>query len=453
MLNKPPNDPAKNLVTKNCELIVENYRIYKDNNGCLYNVNLSKVDIKKNLYSKYVFYHIQLLVNEKRKMFNLITRWGEFGEEGQYQNTPFTDIEEAIKEFNKVFHTKTKNNWDTIKINFDLFEKKHNKYEIIKLTEKRPVINDIIDYFNEELKNINIKITKDYNDILNPNSKELILNLIQSTFSEKKERYNSYDYNNNKNTKFNVLYFSKESLDKGISILNELSILNDKLIDLKDKIDNMKISEKNLENENSPYNINKKEYREVSQKILQLSNSYYEIIPYMQNTYEIKPINNFSKIKEEMKRILSYTYIEDTLKIFLSSLYYANKIDPINYIYPTLNKKIMSLNLDLKSKNNEDKSIVKILLDYIRLYKSTRMITNIFEIKDKNKNVLGNDIKKRILLFHGTRAENVLGILNKGLLIAPIEAEFSGNKYGNGIYLSDSFDKALDYCNGNKMYV
>jgi poly [ADP-ribose] polymerase len=49
--------------------------------------------------------------------------------------------------------------------------------------------------------------------------------------------------------------------------------------------------------------------------------------------------------------------------------------------------------------------------------------------------------------------KNVLGILNKGLLIAPIEAESSGNKYGNGIYLSDSFDKALDYCSGNKMYV
>ena len=171
MLNKPPNDPAKNLVTKNRELIVENYRIYKDNNGCLYNVNLSKVDIKKNLYSKYVFYHIQLLVNEKRKMYNLITRWGEFGEEGQYQNTPFTDIEEAIKEFNKVFYSKTKNNWDMIKNNFDLFEKRPNKYEIIKWTDKRPEINDIIDYFNKELKNINIKITKDYNDILNPNSK------------------------------------------------------------------------------------------------------------------------------------------------------------------------------------------------------------------------------------------------------------------------------------------
>ena len=455
-IKKPVQNLAKTLVTQNCELIVDNYRVYKDKDNCLYNVNLSKVDIKKNLYSKYVFYHMQLLFNEKRNMYNLITRWGEFGESGQYQNTPFTDIEEAIKEFNKIFYTKTKNNWERIKNNFDLFEKRINKYELLHLTEKRPEINNIIDYFNEELKNINIKITQDSNEVLNPNTKELFLNLIQATFSEKIGKYDSNDDYNNKNIKYNVLYFSKESLNKGIKILNELALLNDKLSDLKEKINNKKINEKNLENENSQYNINKKEYREVSQKILILSNTYYELIPNEdKNNYSIEPINSGYKVTEEMKKLLSYTYIEDTLKLFLSSLYYCNKLDPINYIYTSINKKIVPLNLDLSDKSNKDKAIVKILLNYIRLYKeSRRIITNIFEIKDKNRNELGNDINKRILLFHGTKAENVIGILNKGLLIAPIEAETSGNKYGNGIYLSDSFFKALNYSSGNgKIYV
>ena len=126
----------KNIIkkkTKNCELIVQNYSVYKDNNGNLYNVNLSKVDIKKNLYNKYVYYQIQLLVNEKRNIYNLITRWGQYGEEGQYQNTPFTDINEAIKEFNKIFSSKTKNNWEIIKDNFDAYEKKIKKYELVTM--------------------------------------------------------------------------------------------------------------------------------------------------------------------------------------------------------------------------------------------------------------------------------------------------------------------------------
>ena len=58
------------------------------------------------------------------------------------------------------------------------------------------------------------------------------------------------------------------------------------------------------------------------------------------------------------------------------------------------------------------------------------------------------------MLFHGTKTENMLGILSKGLLIAPFESEISGNKYGNGIYLSNSFKKSSYYCSGgSKKYV
>ena len=451
-VHNPVEDKTKILVTNKCGLKINNYYVYSDDNGCLYNINLSKVDIKKNLYGKFVYYHIQLLVNEKRNIYNLITRWGRFGDSGQYQNTPFTDLNEAIKEFNKIFSSKTKNNWEEIKNNLNLFEKKENKYELLKLTNEKPEINNIMDYFNEELKKIKIKIDNN-NKSINPNTKELILYIIQESFVQNLERYNDDD-----KKKFNVLYFSKESLDKGLKILNELADLNDKLIDLEEKIKGEKIYEKNLKDENSNYNKNKREYKEVSQKILQLSNSYYEIIPFNEErNYEIHPINDDLIIKREVNKIISYNYIEDTLKLFLSSLYFNKAIDPINYIYKSLNKKIIPLNLNLESKDNKDAKIVKILLHYIRLYDTKKVfISNIFEIFDKNENDLGDDIQRRILLFHGTKAQNLLGILSKGLLIAPIEAKFTGNKYGNGIYLADSFWKAYNYCDEddkNKKYI
>jgi predicted DNA-binding WGR domain protein len=65
-------------------------------------------------------------------MYNLITRWGRFGDSGQYQNTPFSDLREAIKEYNKIFSTKTKNNWEEIKSDFDKFEKKEKKEKNMK---------------------------------------------------------------------------------------------------------------------------------------------------------------------------------------------------------------------------------------------------------------------------------------------------------------------------------
>ena len=479
-------DKSKALVSKECGLIVSNYHVYKDDNDCLYNIHLSKVDINKYCYGEFLFYHIQLLVNDKKKMYNLITRWGRFGEVGQYQNTPFTDINEAIKEYNKLFLSKTGNEWDSIKQDLDSFERKPNKYYLLKLTEKKPEIYNIINYFNKELKNINITIDKKQFEKeeknMNQNNKELIRNLIKVSFKDKVEnrgfnnynyRYNNYNNNEDAQKKYNILYFSKESLEKGYNILSELAELNDRSLALKEERQKQKINEKKLEDENSPYNQNIKEYKEISQKILQLSNSYYEIFPFEEKrNYSVTPINNAQTIKQELDRLQSYTYIEDTLKLFLSSLYYNKLIDPINYIYKAINKKLIPLNLDLNSKNNKDKKIVKILLNYIKLSSTLktnspfgfgfsnnnnspkRIITNIFEVIDKNENKLINNNEKRILLFHGTKTQNLLGILSKGLLIAPIESQSSGNRFGNGIYLSDSFKKSLSYAwGGDKIYI
>ena len=484
--NESLEDQTKLLVTKDCGLIVSNYHVYKDENGCIYNTNLSKVNINKYLYGEFLFYHMQLLVNDKKKMFNLITRWGRFGEVGQHQNTPFTDQNEAIKEYNKLFMSKTGNEWDKIKMNFDNFERRPNKYYLLKLTEKKPEIYNIIKYFNKELKKINITISKkNFYQNFNPNTKSLIHCLIQNAFKNKVENrgfnnYNSYsNYNNiysnsdDLEEKFNILYFSKESLEKGYNLLSELAELTDKINKIRTDIQSQKIYEKNLENENSPYNIKKKEYNEISHKILQLSNTYYEIIPFEnKRNYSVRPINTPEIIKQETDRLQSYTYIEDTLKLFLSSLYYTKLIDPINYIYMSLNKKIIPLNLNLKDKNNSDAKMVLILLNYIRLFSqhdlnnynsfggfrmnrnnnssNQRVITNIFQIIDKNENKLENNNAKRICLFHGTKTQNILGILSKGLLIAPIESESSGNRFGSGIYLTDSFLKSLGYASTEK---
>ena len=57
-----------------------------------------------------------------------------------------------------------------------------------------------------------------------------------------------------------------------------------------------------------------------------------------------------------------------------------------------------------------------------------------------------NKYDNRYLFFHGTKVENVIGILSQGLKIAPVQAINTGKSYGNGIYLSDSFSCSLGYC-------
>ena len=464
--NKDKEDNSKLLVSRNCGLTIDNYLVYKDNNGILYNVNLSKVDISRYLYGEFMFYQLQLLINIKKNMYNLITRWGRFGEIGQYQNTPFNEESEAIKEFNKIFSSKTGNNWENIKNNLENFEKIPKKYHLLQLTDKKPEIYNIMQFFNNELNNIYVSIPREnfefYEKYISPNTQEFINCLVIKSFKCKvrgnnnTNYYNRNNYNDNTNKNgLQILYFEKESLDKAYKILSELGNAIDKMNELRDKKNNFKINENDLNDENSPFNLNKKQLDEIAYKILKLSNQYYEIIPFSdKRDYSISPINNSMLLKKELDFLQSYTYIEDTLKLFLSSLFYKNTIDPIIYIYKALNKKIIPLNLNMNDPENKDKELIKFILNYMKLSNNNynynnNIITNIFEIIDnkKEKTLLSKKTENnlRVLLFHGTKTQNLLGILSKGLIIAPIESMSSGSRFGNGIYLSDSFNKSIGY--------
>ncbi len=48
-------------------------------------------------------------------------------------------------------------------------------------------------------------------------------------------------------------------------------------------------------------------------------------------------------------------------------------------------------------------------------------------------------------LFHGTRTSNMVGILSRGLLIAPKSAPVSGYMFGKGIYFADQSTKSAQY--------
>lgn len=57
----------------------------------------------------------QLLKQQGKAVFVLFTKWGRIGDEGQHQQTPFQSRAEGVKEFCKVFKSKTGNAWNNIK--------------------------------------------------------------------------------------------------------------------------------------------------------------------------------------------------------------------------------------------------------------------------------------------------------------------------------------------------
>lgn len=55
-------------------------------------------------------------------------------------------------------------------------------------------------------------------------------------------------------------------------------------------------------------------------------------------------------------------------------------------------------------------------------------------------------LQNKMLLWHGSRLTNFVGILSQGLRIAPPEAPATGYMFGKGIYFADLVSKSAQYC-------
>lgn len=62
------------------------------------------------------------------------------------------------------------------------------------------------------------------------------------------------------------------------------------------------------------------------------------------------------------------------------------------------------------------------------------------------KGRFAHDIHNKMLLWHGSRLTNFVGILSQGLRIAPPEAPVTGYMFGKGVYFADMSSKSANYC-------
>lgn len=78
------------------------------------------------------------------------------------------------------------------------------------------------------------------------------------------------------------------------------------------------------------------------------------------------------------------------------------------------------------------------------------LISNIFAIERQNERDNISNFDKhgnKMLLWHGTKPENIVGILQTGFRIAPPNSNHTGSMFGQGVYFADMVSKALNYTN------
>lgn len=387
-LKAAPKDKAKckAKIDATCEMSRDAAaEIYEDYDCMLNQTNIGNNNNK--------FYIIQLITSGKR-FFNW-NRWGRVGEVGQSKLTPFVGVSEAVKDFEKKFKDKTKNDWNKR----DSFTPHPGKYTLIEVEgeEEAEVKIDTVDGVKKEV----LPCT------LDKPTQELI-NLIFSN-----DMFNNAMETMNLDIKKMPLgKLSKAQIAKGFEALEELAESLKK--------------------------------RTSKSKLEELSSKFYTIIPHNFGRMRPPVIDTLEIIaaKKEMLLVLADIELVQSLQAEKDKV----KVEEIEAVPHPLDQNYLLLkcNLSLMAKASKTYKVIQKYLDETGQSGRKLQLLNVWEVdreKEDDRFQAHDNLDNRRLLWHGTNVAVVAAILKSGLRIMP----HSGGRVGKGIYLASENSKSACY--------
>ena len=465
MLETAP--PSKRIKKPNLDdYKSEFFELYKENDE-YWDASLTKVNLQNGIYGEYMFYFIQLVHDLGKDMYIVTTQFGRIGEEGANQRSPFNTLDEAKNEFGKIFKSKTGNAWEER----NNFERIKGKYMLLSYNKVQLKPNELLKPFDykkcpkSNLDNTEIhSLLKAFTDS----------SIIEKAFKDSGVDREFFNYSmlnketllkargylielyqkvqeleNIRQIKPNTLIQNNSNNDENEEKSEDLSEDNGMDLDENDSKKGKKSKGKGRKKEKSSSNGEIKTLKDKTEaiisktnEIMALSSRYYELIP--KEKYKnscILPFDRLDDVKNEIQIIDNLTYVEKAVNILLGANNKINSINPLDYIYNSLQTYFELL----KNDSPEFMTIEK----YINNTSSFDKVINIFRVTRKGETERINkfkDLPNHYLLFHGTKIFNLIGIFSNGLKIAPPEAPMTGYMFGKGIYLADMYQKSINYC-------
>lgn len=178
--------------------------------------------------------------------------------------------------------------------------------------------------------------------------------------------------------------------------------------EIKKKSSKVRKLTKDIENKNSKFNEIREKREEITPKLIELTNRYYELIPQVRDKTGLSPIDHDNKLKQQYRSIEDIGYVEEAVKILLGALLRQHEINPLDYCYKSLDTNIWLIEKESLEYN--------FLSNYIKNTQKTLDLTivNIYGV-DRHKEKLEGFSHKpnHLLLFHGSKSYNFLGILSQ----------------------------------------
>ncbi|XP_054473027.1 protein mono-ADP-ribosyltransferase PARP3 [Anoplopoma fimbria] len=348
------------------------------------------------------FYVIQV-VKEKNSYYTW-NRWGRVGEEGQSKLNKFNDTEKAVKDFEKKFKDKTKNNWS----DHSNFVSYPGKYTLIEVDGDQDAEVKVDSVDGKNVKGItNVQACT-----LDVSTKKLIeLIFSNDMFKEAMECMN-LDIK-----KMPLGKLSKIQIAKGFEVLEEIEAAM-----------NQKRGKKRLE---------------------ELSSKFFTTIPH--NFGRTRPPTIDDKEVVEKKKEMLMVLADIELAQNLKSETEKAKEEMIETVPHPLDQDYNSLkcSLTVMDKNSETFKIIEKYLKVTSNDHHKPKIVNVWEVDRQTEGERfsdNDDLENRRLLWHGTNIAVVAAILKSGLRIMP----HSGGRVGSGIYFASENRKSAGYVRTSK---
>ncbi|XP_061354004.1 poly [ADP-ribose] polymerase 1 isoform X2 [Gastrolobium bilobum] len=358
----------------------------------IYNTTLNMSDLSTGVNSYYI---LQIIQEDKGSGCFVFRKWGRVGNDkiggDKLEEMPKSD---AICEFKRLFLEKTGNPWEA-------WEQ--------KTIQKQPgrFFPLDIDY------GVNKQVSKKNKNNADSKLPPPLIELMKILFNVETYRAAMMEFEINM-SEMPLGKLSKSNIQKGFEALTDIQ---------------------NLLKFNDP----DPSVRESL--LIDASNRFFTVIPSI-HPHIIRDENDF-KSKVKMLEALQDIEIASRLVGFD-----ANSDDSIDDNYKKLHCDISPLPHD-----SEDYRLIEKFLH--TTHAPTHMdwsleLEEVFSLEREGefdkfvhyREKLGN----RMLLWHGSRLTNFVGILSQGLRIAPPEAPATGYMFGKGIYFADLVSKSAQYC-------
>ncbi|XP_028284052.1 poly [ADP-ribose] polymerase 2 [Parambassis ranga] len=384
---------GKAPVDSECKVKLGKAHVYSEGND-VYDVMLNQTNLQ---FNNNKYYLIQLLEDDSSKNYSVWMRWGRVGKVGQNSLAACSgDLLKAKDIFKKKFFDKTKNEWEQRAG----FEKVAGKYDMV-----------FMDYSTNEKEQTAVDAA--------PKKKSSKLDVkIQSL----------------------------------LELICDLKAMEECVLEMKFDTRKAPLGKLTSEQIRAGYTALKRieeclKKKGSNRELLEACNQFYTRIPHDFGLKTPPIIRTEDELKEKIALLEALSDIRIAVKMVQSSE--DSDEHPLDQHYLSLQCKLQPLD----SSSHEYKIVEKYLqsthapthCDY------TMSLLDIFSVdRDGESGNFNSQLHNRTLLWHGSRLSNWVGILSKGLRVAPPEAPVTGYMFGKGIYFADMSSKSANYCFANQ---